>query len=313
MPRTHTTLAATVVAMLAPPTFAETPDANLEPYGRFNLSLQHEELGDDGAVQLASNASRVGLRGSTEVAPGVRAVYQLELEVFVDDGDDGDDDEFKQRNTYLGLEGQWGRLRAGHFDTPLKKAQLKVDRFNDLKTADLKGLLAGEVRADNIVEYRSPEHAGIQAQIAIIPGEDATADNGAADQVSGALHWRGETLSAAASIDEDVEGWDIVRIALQQRIARVQLGAIWQDASNDSSGVDEDGLLLSIAYRSGKTTLNAQWGQSDQRISGGELLALGVDHKLGKTTQLYAFVADMDADNPAEQQRVAGVGLAQRF
>ncbi len=312
MSRVHTTLAASAAALLASPAFAEAPEASLDPYGRFNLSLQHEELGDAGAVHLASNASRVGLRGSTEVAPGVRAVYQLELEVFVDDGDDGDDDEFKQRNSYLGVEGPWGRLRAGHFDTPLKTAQLKVDRFNDLKTADLKGLLAGEVRADNILEYRSPEHAGVQAQIAIIPGEDAAADNGAADQVSGAIHWRGETLSAAAAIDQDVDGWDIVRLALQQRFGSVQLGAIWQDASNDS-GVDEDGLLLSIAYRIGNTTLNVGWGQSDQRISGGELLAIGVDHNLGNTTRLYAFVADMDADNPAEQQRVAGIGLAQSF
>ncbi|NNC54307.1 MAG: porin, partial [Pseudomonadales bacterium] len=178
---------------------AQTRTDSMAFYGRANLSLQRTDLEDGSGAQvqdnweLRSNTSVVGIRGSHGLQEDLRAVFQLEYEVFIDDGDDGngDDSEFNQRNSYLGVEGSWGRVIAGKHDTPLKMAQGKVDRFNDLLLGDLRFAIQGENRPDNIVVYRSPLRDNWRFRAAFVPGED----NGTTDTAHDDL---GNAISASA-------------------------------------------------------------------------------------------------------------------
>ena len=124
--------------------------------------------------KLNSNASRLGVKGKSEIAEGLTLVYKAEFEIVVDDGD-CKGQTFTQRNIMGGIKGSFGTVWAGKHDTPTKLAQSKIDLFNDLE-GDIKNTFEGENRVSNIVAYSSPEINGFSSTVAMIPGEDA--DNG---------------------------------------------------------------------------------------------------------------------------------------
>ncbi|NNC55211.1 MAG: porin, partial [Pseudomonadales bacterium] len=165
------------------------PVDELQFYGRANVALHANDFENAAGGEqqdnwtLESHISVLGIRGGHTLQENLRAVFQLEYEVFVDDGNDGSDDnsEFRQRNSYLGLEGNWGRVIAGKHDTPLKLAQGKLDRFNDMLLGDLRAAIEGENRADNIVLYTSPLRDNWRFQAAFIPGEDSGTNPGDED------------------------------------------------------------------------------------------------------------------------------------
>ncbi|MBL4608878.1 MAG: porin [Pseudomonadales bacterium] len=122
-------------------------------YGRADVSYQYEDYKyganqDGNTFVLKSNASRVGVKGKKDVGSDLTAIYQLEWEVdFTDkDSKNGDGDNIlKARNSFVGMTGSFGTVVAGTHDTPLKKAQGKVDIFGDLE-GDIKHVIEGEVR-----------------------------------------------------------------------------------------------------------------------------------------------------------------------
>ena len=67
---------------------------------------------------LVSN-SHIGFRGGKSLGGGMKAIWQLEQTVPIDEGVDGT---LATRDSFLGVAGGWGTLRLGFMDTPFKKA-----------------------------------------------------------------------------------------------------------------------------------------------------------------------------------------------
>ena len=63
--------------------------------------------------------SYIGFRGGKSLGGGMRAIWQVEQTVPIDEGVDGT---LATRDSFLGVEGGWGTLRLGFMDTPFKKA-----------------------------------------------------------------------------------------------------------------------------------------------------------------------------------------------
>ncbi|HSX84988.1 MAG TPA: porin [Cellvibrio sp.] len=99
-------------------------------YGKLNITL--DQFDHEGAArvtsgqapavvdqwELNSNASRLGVKGELVLDnTGLTVVYLAEYET---DADDGGSSPFVQRNIYAGLQGSFGRVIGGKFDTPLK-------------------------------------------------------------------------------------------------------------------------------------------------------------------------------------------------
>ena len=128
-------------------------------YGKLNVSVRNVDTGED-TWELESHASRLGFKGDAELDYGLTAIYQMEYEISPDQEDGGEsDDTFKQRDIFVGLKGGFGTLKLGNMDTPLKKAQGKVDLFSDI--VDMNLLLDGENRQDNAINYTSPKFANM--------------------------------------------------------------------------------------------------------------------------------------------------------
>jgi len=118
-------------------------------YGKANVSVDSYDDGKDDKVEVNSNASRIGVKGEEKLTDQLAAIYQAEWEIDVDGGDDV----FKKRNIFAGL--KWanlGTLKAGIMDTPFKDAAGGYrDVFNDYAHADIKEMMYGEERVENVI------------------------------------------------------------------------------------------------------------------------------------------------------------------
>ena len=89
-------LLGTATAMLATAPFAAANgpiDGKL--YGKVNVSVVNSDSGSEDTWKLNSNASRIGLKGSTQVSEGLTVFYKTEFQVDVD----GDGYSLQQRVT----------------------------------------------------------------------------------------------------------------------------------------------------------------------------------------------------------------------
>ena len=201
-------------------------------YGKVNVSLVNADDGSNDEWKLNSNASRLGVKGKSEIAEGLTLVYKAEFEICVDDGD-CKGQTFTQRNIMGGIKGSFGTVWAGKHDTPTKLAQSKIDLFNDLE-GDIKNTFEGENRVSNIVAYSSPEINGFNSTIAMIPGEDADNGNdGLADGVSYSVSYKQDDLYLALAGDQDVDGQDLMRAVAQYKVDALKLGFMYQQNEND--------------------------------------------------------------------------------
>ena len=134
-------------------------------YGKAFLTLDYVSTDYDAAnktdedtFKLNSNASRIGFKGDDDLTDTTKLIYQLEYQINPDD----DSQQFKSRNTYVGLaHNTMGTVLVGRNDTPLKLAQNKVDVFNDTLFDMGNAGVSGENRANNTLTYQSPAIVGM--------------------------------------------------------------------------------------------------------------------------------------------------------
>ena len=289
--------------------------AAVQVYGKANVSLNHTDASNSDTLKLNSNASRIGVKGSYEVSEGLKAIYKFEYETFIDDGDDGSGDEFKQRNIYAGFQGGFGTIIAGKHDTPTKLAQGKIDLFNDLPNADIKNVIQGENRVSNIVMYSTPKTNGLKATVAFVPGDDT---GGGEDGISSAVSYQSGDLSVTlayddgTAIDSSVE--TLTRLAAEYKVGNAKFGALFQQA--DEGANDEDGYILSSSYKlANGVILKGQYGESDDEATEKTQIAVGADYKLNKKSKLFAYYSDIEAETNASSTSVStyAVGYEIKF
>jgi len=307
---------------LAPYGFADGPiDGTI--YGKVNVSVVNADNGSTDQWNLNSNASRLGVKGKTEIADGLYAVYKAEFEVCVDDGD-CKGQTFAQRNIMGGIRGSFGTLWAGKHDTPTKLAQNKIDLFNDLE-GDIKNTFEGENRASNMIAYTSPEMNGFATTLAMIPAEgsdvdgDGQNDTGLTDGMSYSVSYTNDNFYIAVAGDQDVDSQDLMRIVAQYKMDALQLGVMYQQNEDNLGSKDESGVFVSAAYKlDKKTTLKAQYGSIEDDVDGDEeeTLSLGADYKLAKGTKLYVFYTDntdSSIGNSDKEDTAFGLGMEHKF
>ena len=288
-------------------------------YGKVNVSLNKYDLENRTGTaatdekdnwELESNASRIGVKGDLEISSNLKAVYKLEYEVFVDDGDDGSSNssEFQQRNIYGGLQGNWGTLVAGKHDTPLKLIQTtaagsEIDRFNDLPLGDIKNIMVGENRESNIIMYSTPDFSGFGATLAIMPGEDdgVTNDNndGPADRTSLALTYNSKMFYVAIAADQNVQNTDTIRLAGEVTLGDFKIGALYQTAEINDDDVPTP-TTSSIAPRpAGMNDFNSRYDEQDAWVLSGEWKfakdwALKAQYGISESTPVTAGLDDTE-------------------
>ena len=328
-----TKISLALASLMVAPAYANVEMPHI--YGRADVSVNStEEGGSDSSIQTNSNASRLGFHNSHALNDNLDVFYRLEYEVNFDERLRSEDrGMLRQRNSVIGLKGSWGSVFVGVHDTPFKKAELKVDQFSDYHLADIDEVIGGQDRISDTINYMSPKFGNVQVWAMLIPGDDESgapgtdsgggADgaqgDGLADAVSASVTYKRDEFQLAFAINSEVDVRDSFRLSGQTNIGMFQLGALIQQSENsDGSGTDGLAYVVSGAMNlTSKTKLKLQWTSADEdsieSSPGSDLLVAGVDHKLAKSTKLYAYYSDRSNDDQAEEFSTFGLGIQHKF
>ncbi|WP_372760978.1 porin [Pseudoalteromonas sp.] len=290
--------------------------ADVDFYGKANVTVQSSDDGEGSFTEIKSNASRLGIKGSESLADGLEAVYKFEFQVDLSDADSkGDKDNISSRNQYVGLKGAFGQVVVGRNDTALKLSQGKIDLFSDLE-GDIKNVFKGENRLGNTVSYASNSYQGFKVLATFVAedSDDAAAKNGYSMAVTyGDAGLKNSSVYAAIAADSEVKGYDIVRASVHTKVADVKLGAMYQTQEKVDGSAEADGYLLSAAYTLASNTFKLQYQAMDFDDSDDKTaISAGIDHKLNKNTKLFGFYSNFDMDNQVDQDYLA-VGIEYKF
>ena len=308
---------AACASLLAPAAFSD----ELDVYGRLDLSVQHaaEALEDD--MELKNNASRVGVKGEFELEYGLKAIYQLEFGVDLDDQADGS---FTDRNQFVALQGAFGTVRLGRHDTALKQSQGAFDLFDD-REGDIATVFNGEIRLNDYIAYVTPTLAGgFTATLNFFPGENPEAGNDSVpDAASASVAYARNGVYAAVAQDVDVEGEGVetTRLVGGYTVGDVRVMLLYQ--RTESGDAEEDGFGASVAWKFGANTAKLQYLAADlwrltpqadplaNRLENS--LSLGLDHALGEHTTLFGFYTAGDIGGTSEKNEYVAVGIQHNF
>ncbi|MBV7317563.1 porin [Shewanella sp. NIFS-20-20] len=279
-------------------------------YGKLNVTAQYDDINGDSTNTIQSNASRFGVKGAYEISSDLEAFYTIEYEV--DTGSDSSDN-FKARNQFIGLRGDFGALSVGRNDTLLKVSQGKIDQFNDL-SGDMKNLFKGDNRMAQTATYLTPSLSGLTLGVTYVAQDDAAQmdKNGfSVAAMYGDSKLKSTPIYAAIAYDSEVKGYDILRASVQGKVAGLLLGGIYQQQEKSDNGKNKNGYLFSAAYDISAVTLKAQYQDMEDL---GKSWSAGADYKLAKPTKLLMFYTDRSYDVALrDNDKYLGVGIEHKF
>ena len=284
-------------------------------YGKLWISIESQNTASGTEVDMVSNASRLGIKGSMDFGEGIEAIYQAEYEVDPVDGtaDESKDRTFKQRNSFVGLKGSMGTIFLGKHDTATKRSQKKIDLFNDL-AGDIKNILQGENRMSDLVGYTTPKMNGFSATFNAIKGTEGLGEDSIGDSTSTSLSYDSENFYIALAFDSELKGYDSTRLTLQIPFSRSQLGVMFQESEKLSTGEEEDGYVISFSQKVGnKGTLKFQQTESDMKLDSGKQFSFGYDYKLSSKAKVFYFFTDLNGNQDSKEKEIHGAGFEYKF
>ena len=192
-------LAIAVASTMAAPAAMAAPTV----YGNIHLTIEDRDSLDN--LDLRSNTSAIGVKGSEDLGDGLKAIYKLEWQVDVADGGNGDPGtpNLVKRDQFVGLKGGWGTFKVGIFSSNYKQQGGKVDALYRTP-AEGRGFIATQSsqlhggrgdnrgRMTNAMSYTTPKMGGFSlvANVGFNDNEDETTGIG--------LRWSNKAFLAYA-------------------------------------------------------------------------------------------------------------------
>ncbi|WP_429493976.1 porin [Paraburkholderia sp. RAU6.4a] len=161
---------------------------------------------EQASAQSAITNSRWGLRGSEDLGGGLKAIFDLESGINLQDGSASDSRRIFNRNAYVGVSSPYGTLTLGRQKTPL--FDLLGDTYDPLTVGNytenswLLGALGAGLYADNAIRYTGTfKGLTVAAMYSFGTNSESTGGGGFSGQVPGHLgagNMYGLTLSYMA-------------------------------------------------------------------------------------------------------------------
>ena len=281
--------------------------ADVNVYGKINLSLESADYKISTETDFNNNASRIGAKGKFEIKEGLNISFQIENEIDPTDGRADGDKVFKERNTFIAIEGDFGKFLTGTYDTAFKLGQLKVDLFNDTR-ADIKYILRGENRMNSFIGYTSPEL--IDGLNIFINSISQSSGNGE----SFALNYANDKIKAALAIEQNLKGYDGQRFSIMLPLAGIDLGLLYQSSEKLSTGKSYSGHVVSLKRKvSNKGSVYVQNAASDMKIVSGSQNSIGYTYKINKATKTFAHYSILNKEDSADDITFVSIGFEYKF
>jgi len=287
----------------------------LDIYGVGHLSADSNDDGTDTQGFIASNSSRLGVRGKHELGNGLHVGVQYESGVDLtgrgtnDGNGPGTSDNLfsTSRDSFVSLGGGFGTVTAGRLgilNQWLYDYNLFADQVGDL--GNLWGGTGIPGRDNGMITYTTPELGmGVTGLIGYVPESGTNnADNTVLklnmDNHSGLKLGLGYTNLGNGNFGPGLEDQTAFAITASYAAGPFSIGGGYQNDSDIGgiNGDDRDSYTLGGSYNFGRTTLKAQYTNSDADATDADadMTAVGVDYALAKSTTLYAAYASTNND-----------------
>ena len=252
-------------------------------YGRLNVNAERITLGGTtasdafaGNQRVSANSSRFGLR-ARKTFEDITIFGQIETGVSADTGGDT----IASRDTFVGLEGGFGKLRIGKMDTPFKEMGGLTDRFrgtgiqDDGSLAALGGSGNGfSRRQNNSIRYDTPAFGPVVGQVQY--GLE-TEDVGASTQrkvISLGLEFKSGPLKAGAAYEQHNKFNALFtdkayRLGVNYNLPVVNIGAGFNRLNYTvaAGSVQRDYFTVTAGVPVGKGVINLRYGKA-QNVKG---------------------------------------------
>lgn len=359
-------IALAVAAAFTTPALAD--NANVTVYGKAFLNV--EAVSNDKAskqMRVQSNASRFGVKGSEDLGEGLKGLYQFELEMDADgsgnsvkttakDASAADitagkpaskatytstptpSGLGKSRNSGVGIEGGFGKVIMGIWDTPFKVAHNKIELFDNTTSFTATKVIGRTANAmdynsrqKNSVTYWSPTIGGAQISAAVKADETTNYKNSVS--VAGTFEMD-EFYVAAAYENRPDQSFAATSDTGIRVVSKYSLGDFWLGGAYESMKVNtsttasytQNNFELAGSYKMGPSVLAATYvkaGKSSAANTAATLVSLRYGFNFSKRTEVFAAYSSLKNETAASYalvhtaagstENVAGVGIVHSF
>ncbi len=291
-----------------------------------------------GLTHVGGNTnSRLGFRGVEDLGNGLKATFNLEAGMGVDDGTDyftGNGMAFRRTST-VGLAGNFGEVRLGRMLTSSYLAVSRYDAFGDTGIGASRAWGNGYApRAENAISYTSPSFNGFKfggeygfgeqqkARDSRYIGVGATYDNGPLSLGLGIDRLNGNTVNNTA-LTGDLTTWQLggaynfgvaklLSFYKQSKVKDAGAGAVGDSAKLKTFGL---GVTAPVGA-AGEVRASYNHYRLSGDVTGvttptfkANQLSLGYVHNLSKRTALYGTYAYLKNTNKTIGGQKVNMGL----
>ncbi|MFA7387440.1 MAG: porin [Thiohalobacteraceae bacterium] len=333
----------TAIAGVLAGSMAFAANADVTLYGQLDVSVDSTDIdgaGDD--VNMNSNFSAIGVKGSEDLGNGLKAIFMVEFQTDLTEG--GGSGGVSGRDRWVGLEGGFGKVRFGAMSTTYKATGAMIDPLwrtaFDTRNGGLVSALHGgngddgQGRTSNAIAYDTPSFGGFSAAATYSFDDDCSAATASCtnpddDTYSvGARYKNGPVLAFVDYVTNDQGGSDDAwKVGGKFNFGDFAVFGQYEfDGGLISTGAglnpgntieDADVWTLGGSFTMGNIMLTASYAQSDDdndptfnaeydawRIAGA--------YNFSKRTMMYAGFNQIDAEDDGEMDHFA-VGMRHKF
>lgn len=298
-------------------------------YGRLNTAIEYTQGGTasngthiGSTTRLTNNRSVFGFRGEEDLGGGNKAFWQIESAVSVDTGQG----QLAGRNTAVGLQGDYGKVFLGHWQTPYTEATAGYDPYYPT-TAGYMALIGNgstsssdniqdtssfDRRQKNIIQYRSPTWNGLSGSMAWgVNEEKISVPRNPALYSFAANYDRGPlNVTAAYEIHQHYQtagrNDDAMKIGVAYQFSTTKIALLYERLHYRTATGDlyRNGYYTSIIQQLGPGSVRVGFalasngsGDAQETVgffrsgadTGAFQLTVGYDYPLSKRTTLYTY------------------------
>nr|WP_315594540.1 porin [uncultured Cupriavidus sp.] len=299
-------------------------------FGRLNTAIEYSRASTatDGTrlgstTRLTNNRSVFGLRGQEDLGGSLKAIWQIESNVSLDTGQG----QIAGRNSRVGLQGDYGLLFMGHWQTPYTESTAGYDPYYPT-TAGYMALMGNgstsssdnvqdtssfDRRQKNILQYRSPQLAGVSVWFGWgLPEEKTTVPRNPALYSAAAIYDSGPlNVTVAYEMHQHYQAAgrndDAIKVGVAyQLLPGTRLAALYEHLHyrTDTGDLQRNAYYASLVQQLGPGSLRIGFalaadgtGSSADTVgffrsgakTGATQFTVGYDYPLSKRTALFAY------------------------
>lgn len=326
-------IALAIAGLASTAAFAQS---NVTIYGRMDLGGVYRDgnsggvNGVEGKYEIASgvgSGSRIGFKGVEDLGNGLKAVFQSEFGIAIDQVSGSSSASWTNRNSYVGLTGGFGTVVAGRLDGVRYGVFNTFDPFAGGTIGNFTQMTIQVDRADNAIAYISPNFSGFGLVLAYssnTAGAEPAGNGVAGGDHPGVLHtimgtYDNGPLSARLDYEQitspglNVSKTWVATGAVSYDFGVVKVSALVDQIKNSDAGLKEQAWLIGAKAPVGKFTVKAMIGGVKDKSNDAYLTAvgrplgdndsikwaLGADYALSKRTYVYANYGQIKNDDAA--------------